>query len=237
MHYILVISIARKFHLPVHMHYCENRKEIEDIQNMYHLKPLDVLRETHLIDNKLILAHCTFIDDESLEEFKDKDVSFIHNEVSNLNLGCGISDIVKYRTYVNIALGTDGVGSGNNLNMFYHMSLVDLLQKGMYEDPTVISSYDVLKMATINGAKALGMEDKIGSIEIGKKADIIMLDINDVMTKPHVDLITTVCHNAFHHVFMTMINGEILMMDNKLFLNINEEELIKKIEARIKEFQ
>ena len=105
--------------------------------------------------NKLILAHATFISDYGLEKLKGKDVSFVHNPVSNLNLGCGVADIVKYRNYVNISLGTDGQGSGNNMNLFYHMSLVDLLQKGKYKDPSVMSSYDVLKMATINGAKPL----------------------------------------------------------------------------------
>ena len=146
-----------------------------------------------------------------------------------------IIHLVKYSKYVNIALGTDGVGSGNNLNMFYHMSLVDLLQKGKYEDPTYFSSYDVLKMATINGAKALGMESIIGSIEIGKKADIIMLDLNDVSTRPSTDIINNICHNAFNSVSMTMVNGEVLMLDKEILLDINEKDLIKKAEERIKQ--
>ena len=226
-------SLAKELKLPIHIHYCENKSEIEDIKNIYKLSPLNVLKESNLLDSKLILAHSTFIDDESLEEFKNRNVSFVHNPVSNLSLGCGIADIVKYSKYVNIALGTDGVGSGNNLNMFYHMSLVDLLQKGKYKDPTVFSSYEVLKMATINGAKALGMENKIGSIEIGKKADIIMLDMNDITVKPCTDIITNICHNAFNNVSMTMINGEILMLDKKITLDIDEFELIKKAEKRI----
>ena len=227
-------SLAKQLDLPIHIHYCENKKEIEDIKNSYNLKPIEVLKQSGLIDSKLILAHSTFIDDESLNEFKNKDVSFIHNPVSNLNLGCGIADITKYSKYVNIALGTDGVGSGNNLNMFYHMSLVDLLQKGLYEDPTVFSSYDVLKMATINGAKALGMDSEIGSIEIGKKADIILLDMNDSLTKPSPDIITNICHNALSNVSMTMINGEVLMEDKKLLLNLDENKIINEIEDRIK---
>lgn len=228
-------SLAEELNLPVHVHYCENRNEINDIRKIYNLSPLEVLKQSNLINNKLILAHATFIDDESLEEFKNREISFVHNPVSNLNLGCGFADITKYSRYVNIALGTDGVGSGNNLNMFYHMSLVDLLQKGRYEDPTVFSSYDVLKMATINGAKALGMDDEIGSIEIGKKADIIMLDLNDLTTKPCPDIITNICHNAFNCVSMTMVNGEVLMQDKKILIDIDENDLIKKAERRIME--
>jgi 5-methylthioadenosine/S-adenosylhomocysteine deaminase len=228
-------ALATEMNMPVHIHYCENRSEIEDVKKAYGMAPIEVLKESNLINNKLILAHATFIDDESLEEFKNKDVSFVHNPVSNLNLGCGIADMTKYKKYVNIALGTDGVGSGNNLNMFYHMSLVDLLQKGKYENPTVFSSYETLKMATIDGAKALGMDNEIGSIEVGKKADIIMLDLNDIMTKPSPDLITNICHNAFNNVSMTMINGEVLMQDKKILLNIDEKDLIAKAEKRIEE--
>ena len=222
-------ELATELNLPVHMHYNENRGEIEGTIKEYGKTPLEVLKSTNLINNKLILAHATFISDEELTAFKDKDISFVHNPLSNLNLGCGIADIKKYKDYVNICLGTDGVGSGNNLNMFYHMSLVDLLQKGKYEDPTVFNSYEVLKMATINGAKALGLDDKIGSIEIGKNADIIMLDMNNILTEPNVDIINNLVHNAFNNVDMTMINGEILLKDKKICLNINEKELINKI--------
>jgi 5-methylthioadenosine/S-adenosylhomocysteine deaminase len=222
-------EVASEYNLPIHMHYNENRGEVEGTIKEYGKTPLEVLKSTNLINNKLILAHATFVTDEELNAFKDKDISFVHNPLSNLNLGCGIADIKKYKDYVNIALGTDGVGSGNNLNMFYHMSLVDLLQKGKYEDPTVFNSYEVLKMATINGAKALGLEDKIGSIEKGKNADIIMLDLNDISTEPNVDIINNLVHNAFNNVDMTMINGEILLKNKKLCLDINEKELINKI--------
>ena len=226
-------TLAKDLNLPVHIHYCENKEELGNIRKAYNMEPIEVLKESGLINNKLILAHGTFLSDDDLNSFKDKDASVVHNPLSNLNLGCGIADISKYRKYVNIALGTDGVGSGNNLNMFYHMSLVDLLQKGLHEDPTVMSSYEVLKMATINGAKALGMENIIGSIKEGKKADIIILDMNDTLTKPSVDIINNVCHNAFNSVSTTIVNGEVLMLNKKILLNIDEKELIKKCEERI----
>ncbi len=222
-------ELAKELNLPVHMHYNENKNEIESTIKDYGKTPLEVLKSTGLIDNKLILAHATFITDDELNAFKDKDISCVHNPISNLNLGCGIADIKKYKDYVNICLGTDGVGSGNNLNMFYHMSITDLLQKGKYSDPTAFDSYEVLKMATINGAKALGLSDKIGSIEIGKNADIIILDLNDVLTEPNVDIINNIVHNAFNNVDMTMINGEILLKNKTLCLDINEKELISKI--------
>lgn len=227
-------KLATKLNLPVHMHYLENKQEIEDIKKSYNMKPIEVLKESGLINNKLILAHCTYLDDENLKEFKDKDISVAHNPISNLDLGCGIADIIKYKDYVNVCLGTDSQGSGNNLNMFYHMSITDLLQKGTYQDSTVLSSYEILKMATINGAKALGMDKEIGSIEIGKKADIIMLDLEESLTAPHIDLITNLVHNCYNNVCMTMINGNIIMKDKKLLLDIDEKELLNTINNRIK---
>ena len=227
-------KLAKELNLPVHMHYLENRQEIEDIRKIYGMEPIEVLKKSGLIDNKLILAHCTFLDDENLNAFKGKDISIAHNPISNLNLGCGVADITKYKDYVNVCLGTDSQGSGNNLNMLYHMSIVDLLQQGIHEDSTVLSSYEVLKMATINGAKALGLDKEIGSIEIGKKADIIMLDMSDSLTSPSIDPITNIVHNAYNSVCMTVVDGNILMKDKELLLNIDENELIKTINNRIK---
>lgn len=222
-------DLAYQLQLPLHIHYCENKKEIQDIYELHHMSPLEVLKKANVFKNHLIMAHATFIDDESLEYFRDKDVHFVHNPISNLNLGCGISNITKYRKYVNICLGTDGQGSGNNLNMLYHMSFVDLLQQGYLEDSTVFSSYEVLKMATIRGAKALGMDDIIGSIEVGKKADIILLDLEDSLTQPSPNLISNVVHNGFNHVSMTMINGEVLYKDGEFLLKLDEKKIIKKV--------
>ncbi len=223
-------DLALELDLPLHIHFAENLDEVRGIEKDYKEDVVSALDEVGLLRNKLILAHATFISEEGLIKLKGKDVSFVHNPVSNLNLGCGIANISKYRDYVNICLGTDGQGSGNNMNLFYHMSLVDLLQKGLYKNPTISSSYETLKMATINGAKALGVSDIIGSIEIGKKADIIILDINDILVYPTVDLITNIVHNmSATNVLTTIINGEILMQNNKLNLDIDIEKLKQQI--------
>lgn len=220
-------SFAKEHNLPLHIHFCENASEVKGITSKYG-SPIKALESTGLINNKLILAHGTFIDD--IEKLKDKDISIVHNPVSNLNLGCGIADITKYKNYVNICLGTDGQGSGNTLNLFYHMSFVDFLQKGIYKNPTIFSSYETLKMATINGAKALGFDNIIGSIEIGKKADIIILNYNKIETYPLPDIITGIIHNTeSSNVDTTIINGEVLMKNHKLLLDIDEKELINKV--------
>lgn len=223
-------DLALEMNLPFHIHFCENLDEVEKIKKAYQKDPVDALEEVGLLRNKLILAHATFISDAGLEKLKGKDVSFVHNPLSNLNLGCGIADISKYRDYVNVCLGTDGQGSGNNMNLFYHMSITDLLQKGKYQNPTVSSSYEVLKMATINGAKALGVANFVGSIEKNKKADIIIIDMNQIETYPTVDIITNLVHNTTSsNVTTTIINGEMVMKDRKLLVKVNEEELKQEI--------
>lgn len=224
-------SLSEEYNLPVHIHLAENQKELEDIKSMHNKEWLDVLKDTGLIDKKLILAHGTFL--SHLDELKNKDISVCTNPVSNLNLGCGIAKIKEYiDNGLNVCLGTDGQGSGNNLNLFYHMSLVDYLQKGVHEDPTVLSSYDVLKMATINGAKALGLEDKIGSIEVGKKADLILIDLDDIAMQPTVNIITEITHNGwFDSIDTTIINGEILYSNKEFKLDIDINNLINELNS------
>ena len=115
-------DFALKLNVPIHIHFCENENEVNGIKKNYNMDPVDALESVGLLRNKLILAHGTFISDEGIKKLSSYDVSISHNPVSNLDLGCGIADITKYKKYLNVCLGTDGVGSCNTLNMFYHMS-------------------------------------------------------------------------------------------------------------------
>ncbi len=232
-------NFADKYNLLFGTHFCEHDSELNTIADKYNMKPVKVLDKYKLLDNKLSLAHCTHISDEELEMFKGKDVSFNHCPISNLNLGCGIADIPKYMKHgINISLGTDGQGSGNNMNMFYTMSLVDYIQKGIYKDTNILKSYDVLKMATINGAKALGMEQEIGSLEVGKKADIIIVDLNKFETYPYRDLLVSIVHNVLpQNIDTTIINGETLMQNHELLLNVDENKLMDRMDEMDKELK
>lgn len=227
----LCSDLAKEYNLPIHIHLSENMNEVKTVTNKFGMKPMEVLDKVGMLEKRVILGHGTFLSDSEINMIKDCDVSVCTNPVSNLNLGCGIADLVKYKKNgINVCLGTDGQGSGNSLNLFYTMSLVDYLQKGKYEDPTVMSSYDVLKMSTINGAKALGIDD-IGSIEVGKKADIIILDISDISLYPAYDLIPFIVHNCFYDVVdTTIIDGKILMMDKELKIDVDLNILRSKIE-------
>lgn len=224
-------KLASLYNLPLHIHLSEDMNEVNTVKDKYGMLPVEVLDKYKLLNHKILLAHGTFISKEEVELLKNKDVSICTNPISNLNLGCGIADIKMYKDAgINICLGTDGVGSGNNMNLFYHMSMLDNLQKGKYMDSTIMSSYDVLKMATINGAYALGMEKDIGSIEVGKKADIIVLSLDDIEMFPCINPIVQVVHNGWYNsVDTTIINGNILMNNKKLNIDIDTNELKNKI--------
>lgn len=222
------LKFNEKHHLSIHIHFCENEKEVKDIENIYHKKPIDILKDKFK-DQKLILAHCVKLNKEEIKELSKLNPSVAHCPVSNLKLGCGIADITEMlNNNINVSLGTDGQGSGSNLDLFETMKLTTLLQKGINENPKLLESYDVLKMATINGAKALGLEKQIGSIEIGKQADIIIIDINDIKIKPVNDLLAEIVYNTkSNNVITTIINGNILMENHKL-ANDKEKEITQK---------
>lgn len=225
------LEVAKNYDLPIHIHFCENEEEVNTITTKFNQKPVEALQELGYLNQKLILAHGTFISKEEQKLLENKDVTIVTNPISNLNLGCGIADLTEYRKHnINIALGTDGQGSGNTINLFRQMSLVANLQKAKYKDPTIMDSYEVLKMATVNGAKALNLENKIGKIKENYQADVIIIDLNKTQTFPHPELLTQIVNNVeTNNIITTIINGEIVMENNKLNLDINEEILKNKI--------
>ena len=183
-------ELAIKYNLPIHTHFLESIDEIEDIQKLHGEEASKVLKK-YFDGIHLILAHCVKLNDEDIEILKTLDCGIAHNPISNFRLGCKIADTTKYlKNGINVALGTDGQGSGNNLDMFEAMKVAALSQGGIYENEKFINSRDVLKMATINGAKLLGLDKEIGSIEEGKKADLIIVDI-----APKLDNIKMVPNN------------------------------------------
>ena len=231
------IQFAKKYELPIHMHFCENTKEVQDIKNEYEKEPIKVLID-NFKDTKLLLAHGVKIEKEDIKKLKQiGDISISHCPISNLKLGCGIANVQEMiENGINVSLGTDGQGSGSNLDLFEAMKFAALLQKGKEEDAMLMPAYEVLKMATINGAKALGLEEKIGSIEEGKLADIIILNLDTIVTKPVNDICSDIVYNVKgNNVETTIVNGKILMENRKLQVDNSEIlEKCKEIIERIK---
>lgn len=230
------IEFAKEKELLVHMHFCENKKEVEDIKKIYKENPIDIL-EKEFIGVKSILAHCVKLSKEDIKRLSKLNISVSHCPVSNLKLGCGIANINEMiENNINVSLGTDGQGSGSNLDLFETMKFTALLQKGIQENAVSMPAYEVLKMATINGAKALNLEDKIGSLQEGKIADIIILNLNDVVTNPVNDIVSDIVYNAKGtNVETTIINGNILMESRKIKKDEKEVfEKCRKIMERIR---
>ena len=226
-------SLARKYNLPVHVHFLESIDEIDDIKKMHGVTGVDVLKR-YFDGIHTILAHGVKLNDEDIEELKHMDIGIAHNPISNLRLGCKIADTTKYtKNNINVALGTDGQGSGNNLDMFETLRTACLIQGGIHENEDRLTSKDAIKMATINGAKLLKIDDKVGSIEEGKDADIILVDMSqslDNITKlPNNDIMSNLVYNTCgRDVDTTIVKGNILMEARRL-KNINIEEIIEKI--------
>ena len=146
------------------------------------------------------------------------------NPISNAKLASGICDVTKLRKLgINVGIGTDGQGSTTTLSIFDELRLCGYLQKLKYEDPTIIKSYDLLKMATIEGAKVLGLDNEIGTIEVGKKADLILIDLLSLNLCPQNDICTNLVFSGTNENIETvLIDGKIVMEDRKL-VNVDED--------------
>lgn len=212
------IKLAQKYNLNFQMHFCENSEEVIGIKKDFNVKNPSEVLEKYLGETNAILAHCVKFTDEDIEKIRKLNVSVAHCPVSNLKLGCGIARINDMKNAgINITLGTDGQGSGSNLDLFEVMKYTALLQKGKNEDPKQMPAYDVLKMATINGAKALRKEKEIGSINQGKKADIILINVDTPVIKPINNIFASIVYNVKgSDVDTSIVNGKILMENKKI---------------------
>lgn len=232
------IEFARENNLAINIHFCENEEERQTIINEYKVKePSEVL----LRDFKgihTILAHAVKISNNDIENLKQGNFYISHCPISNLKLGCGISPVYKMlENNINVSLGTDGQGSGSNLDMFETMKYAALLQKGVNENPKEMEAYEVLKLATINGAKALGLEKIVGTIEEGKVADLILINLDSILVHPINNIFAEIVYNIKgNDVDTTIVNGKILMENKKLKFNTKEAiENCNKIIKRISE--
>lgn len=224
---------AKKFNMPIHIHLSETKIENEDCMKRFGKSPTEVFEECGIFENKTIAAHGLYLSDNDLDILSKYDVSIIHNPSSNLKLSSGFLDCTRIiKKGINLAIGTDSSASNNNLSMIKEISLTSLVSK--YKDPKNLKAYEVLKMATINGAKALGLEDKIGTLEEGKLADIILIDLNNLNHTPQNNLISSLSYSTFDtDISYVIINGN-LVYENKKFVYLDQNEIIKNAELSFK---
>jgi len=211
-------DIAREHRVPLVTHLSETHKEVNDIREKYGTTPVGHLADLGVLGANLLACHCVVISDADMDLLEQYAVKVSHNPESNMKLASGISPVtLLVERGVCTGLGTDGCSSNNNLDLFAEMDMAAKLHKVSRLDPTVMDAATVLRMATIDGARALGLDGITGSIESGKKADIIVIDTR----KPHL---TPMYHPASHLVYAvggsdvcaTVINGRVLMKNRRL---------------------
>ncbi|MCL2106342.1 MAG: amidohydrolase [Oscillospiraceae bacterium] len=233
----LVIERAKELGVGIHTHLAESRAEIADIRERYGATPFGLMERVGLLELPTIAAHCVYMSPEDIEIAARNRMSVATNPVSNLKLANGAAPVRELLAAgVNVSLGTDGAASNNALNLFRELGFLCLLHKGINEDPTCVSAAEGLRAATINGARALGLESETGSIEPGKKADLTILNLRRTHWYPHSNLMAALCYGAQGSEAETVIvNGEILM-ENGQFTKLDEERIcyeVQKISDRI----
>ena len=221
----------------VHIHVSETEKEHRECMQRHGKTPTQFLEDLGIMDQPCYFAHCVWCTDEDLKIMAEKGATLVHNPSSNLKLGSGIARTADaLRAGVNVALGTDGCASNNNLNMFEEMHLAALLPKGFMKDPTVLTAEQVLDMATVNGAKALGRPDT-GILKKGMKADIIALDMSAPHLRPTGDIPSLLVYSAqASDVCMTMVDGRILYEDGS-YTTIDSARVEKAFMKTVKRLQ
>lgn len=226
----IVSEEAKKNKMGIHVHLSESISEIEQIREKYGCTPIEMADKNGLFDVPAIAAHCVQITDADMEILKKRNVSVVTNPASNMKLGNGFAPVKEMLGKgINVCLGTDGAASNNCLNMFHELSLLTLIHKGVNKTPQCISAGEGLRIATLNGARALGLEKEIGSIEAGKKADLAILNLNTPSLTPRNNLIAGLSYSANGSEVETVIIDGKLTMENRKLLTMDEELVYKKV--------
>lgn len=213
-----VAALSEKHHMLVHCHIHETLDEVNTSIKEHGKRPLARLDELGLLNDKLIAAHMVHLTDDEIALVKSRGVSVAHNPSSNMKLASGIAPIdALIKAGANVGVGTDGAASNNKLDMFTEMRSAALLAKVGSMDSTAVPAAAAIRMATIEGAKALHISDKVGSIAVGKHADLIALDMSTLETAPLFDVMSHIVYAAGReHVSHTWVDGKCLMREREL---------------------
>ncbi|CDN44634.1 MULTISPECIES: 5'-deoxyadenosine deaminase [Paenibacillus] len=231
-----VASLSDRYQVNVHTHASENLGEIELVEQMTGMRNIAYLDHIGLATDRLILAHCIWLDDNEKRIIRERGVHVSHCPGSNLKLASGIAEVPDMLdTSISVSLGADGAPCNNNLDMFNEMRLAALIQKPIH-GPTAMDARSVFRMATIGGAKAVGMSSEIGSLEVGKKADLAILNLNQFHTFPSfdVDIISRIVYSATRaDVETTIVDGKVLM-DRGVMLTVDKDVTLREADRSIR---
>jgi len=222
-----VAEAAGNLGVGIHIHLAETLGEIEDIQRQYGKRPVELMDSIGFFDRRVLGAHLVHVDDQEIEILYQKKVGVAHNPQSNMKLASGVAPVTRMLSRgIPVSLGTDGASSNNNLDMIKEMRAASFLAKVTGMDPTAVPAYQALMMATINGARALGMSDEIGQIAVGKKADLVLVDFHKPHLYPPHDTAGHLVYAAQGSDVKTVIvDGKIIMEDYRV-KTLDEEKIL-----------
>src|SRR6184192_1856765 len=223
-------ALARKYHAPILIHVAEMKKEWEDSQKQHGMSPVQYLDKIGVLGPDVVSAHCIFVDGADRKTLAQRQVGCVYNPSSNMMIASGVAPVPELRAAgVAVGLGTDGpAGSNNDLDLMEEIDLAAKLAKITKMDPLALNARAVVEMATIEGARALHMDKEIGSLETGKKADIILISLQGPNAVPTYDVYAGLAYALKgSDVETVVIGGRVVMRDHKL-LTVNEEEAVAK---------
>ncbi|MEO0265102.1 MAG: amidohydrolase [candidate division WOR-3 bacterium] len=231
-------ELAVEFGMPLLIHVAETQWEFNEIRNRTGLTPFAYLKLIGFLCEKVIAAHSVWIGEDEFEIIKNERVNISHNPESNAKLASGIAPVTRFiKEGINVTIGTDGACSNNNLDIIEEMRTASLLQKVKDLNPESLSSREIFKMATENAALALGLHDKLGTIESGKWADLVVLSLHSPHMRPVFDPYSHIVYSAKStDVKALLVNGKLIYLNGE-FLTIDIEKAyhdVAKVEERVK---
>lgn len=229
-----VMNLAEELNAGIHIHLAETAGEVTDITKQYGKSPVALLEETGVFAYPVLAAHCVHLSAADMNIIKKHNVGVAHNPESNMKLASGIAPVTQMLNMgIPVALGTDGASSNNNLDMLQEMRTAALLQKVSTMDPTALPAFQALQMATVNGARALGLENEIGKLLPGFKADLILMDINSSNMIPHYNIAANLVYSAQAGDVDTVIIDGRIVMENRIIKTFSEEETLAKVKETV----
>lgn len=211
-------DLAQELGTGIHIHLSETKREVEESYKMYGKSPIKHVYDLGVLDVHTLAAHCVHVDQDDMELMVEKNVFPVNNPGSNLKLASGFAPVQRMlEKGLKVSLGTDGASSNNNLSMFKELNLAALINKAVDGDALSIKAVDALRMATINGAGGLQWSSDIGSIEVGKKADIILVDMDKAHLTPRHNLVSALAYSTYgSDVDTVIVDGRILMHNREM---------------------
>jgi 5-methylthioadenosine/S-adenosylhomocysteine deaminase len=231
-----VMHYSDQLGVGMHIHLSETLTEVADIEKAYGKRPVELMDDIGLFDRHVLGAHLVHVNEQEIEILAKKKVGVAHNPQSNMKLASGIAPVTEMlKRGIPVALGTDGASSNNNLDMVEEMRSASFLQKVATMDPTSVPAYQALEMATRNGAIALRMENEIGQIAVGKKADLIIVDFQKPHLYPRHDAAAHLVYAAQASDVKTVIIDGKVIMENRQVLTMDEERILYEAEKNARE--